>query len=127
HVQQMLGGGQVQFRVPQVLSLPAAGNAQTQRYTAEAQRAHAEAQQAQAAAQRQMLREYRVKVQPQARDPMIVSPPIAFVPNSDQGVQAKLDAILKRLDQPQGDALQRLQVEVEKLRKEVEDLRQGKK
>ncbi len=121
HVQQMLGGGRVQFRMPQVLSLPAEANSEAQRAHAEAQRALADAQRA----QQRMLREYHLKVQPQHRNPAVQGP--IAPPQPDQGIGAKLDAILKKLDQNQGDALQKVQKQVEELRREVDALRQDKK
>jgi hypothetical protein len=123
HVQQMLGGqGEAAARVHLRLK------EQMARAQDQAAQAHAKAQEA----QQQMLREYRVKVQPQFRHPVpmppvAVSPPIGGAPHPDHGIQVKLDAILKKLDQPQGEALERLQKEVEGLRKELDELRQDKK
>ena len=129
HVQQMLGGQPPMVR--QALSLrldPNVLDAQRQ-----AARAQDEAKRAQERAEH-TLKEYRLKVQPLPGTvrsvpvaPPVPTPPITVVPRGDQSIQAKLDAILKKLDQPQSDALQRLQAEVERLRKEVEELRQDKK
>ena len=125
HVQHMLGGQTP--TVPRALSLKLDSSvveAQKQAVRARA----AEAKQAQDHAAR-TLKEYRVRVHPPTtRDPnptqqMLLPRTIQSAP----GIEAKLDAILKKLDQPQGEALQRLQSEVAKLRQEVEELRQGKK
>jgi len=136
HVQHMLGG-QI-FAAPQQLQL---------RIEEARKRARDQGAQAQAKvreAQQQLdrtLREYRVRVQPmvpgtgagQVLAPTPVPPvalrlpQVASPPGAGDSIQAKLDEILKRLEQPQSDAVQRLQHEVERLRQDLEKLRQEKK
>jgi hypothetical protein len=145
HVQQMLGGQAL--APPQQLGL---------RIVEAQARARDQATQAQAQveAQKRQLkelfdrtqREYRVRVRPQppgvgafpqppgaapgaAVAPPTPAPPFAVSRAAAAGdaVQAKLDEILRRLDSPQGDAMKRLEEEVRRLRKDLEELRQEKK
>jgi hypothetical protein len=141
HVQQMLGGQAL--APPQQLGL---------RIVEAQARARDQAAQAQAKvreAQDQLdrtLKEYRVRVRPQppgvgafpqppgaapgaAVAPPTPAPPIAVYRAAAGGdaVQTKLDEILRRLDSPQGDAMKRLEEEVRRLRKDLEELRQEKK
>jgi hypothetical protein len=128
HVQSMLGahppaaGGQLRLKLE-----AAQGHARNQ-----AARAVARATEA----QQQTLREYRVRVQPmtpgaapgaQPPVPMTVKLPHAVGADPNANIQAKLDAILRKLDHNQGGAIERLDKEVQKLRKELNDLRQEKK
>ena len=120
HVQQMLHGPQ-----PRRLAarLPEAQGQQAQ--------AHARMQEAQNQLSRR-LGEYRVQVKPRMALPAGVAPhavrmPQALPPQADSGIQAKLDAILRKLDENEDSAIQRLDNEIKALRKEVEELRQEKK
>lgn len=137
HVQQLLGGQPPAGRQVLGLRLEAA----RREAGAQMEKAQAQARDAQKRSE-ETLREYRLRVQPVPPVPAGVvphpQPPVAppvsaratrvlVGPGGEAGIQAKLDAILKKLDQPQNDALQRLQADVEKLRKQVEDLRQDKK
>lgn len=130
HVLQVLGGHA--HGVRQTLQLKMAeAQAAAQDQTAKAQEKVREAQQH----LDRTLREYRIQVQPPSagiRMPVPVAPPaparhVVVAPHADGNIQAKLDAILKKLDHQQSDVLDRLQKEVERLRRDLEELRQEKK
>lgn len=123
HVESMLGGhGQPQHAIRMRLE-----EAQTQQA-----KAHAHLRET----QKRMVRplgEYRLHIQPPA-NPALPAPPLAGAPAAvrlphaaaaDAAIQAKLDAILKKLGED--SAIQRLDNEIRALRKEVEELRQEKK
>ena len=119
HVQQMLSGDQQQ-------AMPQALRVRIEEAHQQADRARANMHKAE-----ETLKEYRVRVQPPTGaaqpQPMLQPRSIGAYPPGDSSVQAKLDAILKKLDQTQSEALQELRNEVKQLRRELEELRQGKK
>ena len=135
HVQQLLGG--------QALASPKHLQLRIEEARVRAvDQARAQAQMRQAHEQLdRTLKEYRVRVQPAApgavpgADSPVPAPPIAVQPITsarvtgagDGRIMSKLDEILRRLDKPQSDALQRLEKEVQRLRKDLDDLRQEKK
>jgi hypothetical protein len=130
HVQQMLGG--------QVLAAPQHLQLRIEEARARAQDQAAQANAKMREAQQHLdrtLREYKVRVRPMAPGAAPgpappVAPPLRItrLPGAgDSSIQAKLDEILRKLDQPQSDSLQRLQREVERLRRDLEELRQEKK
>lgn len=81
----------------------------------------------------QSLGEYRLRLEAVPAGPRAAPPPVApAMPQvrglpAGGGIEAKLDAILRKLDGDQAKGIQRLEEELEKLRKEVEALRQEKK
>jgi membrane-associated protease RseP (regulator of RpoE activity) len=136
HVQQLLGGQalasprHLQLRIEEARA----------RAVDQANKAQAQMRQAHEQLDR-TLKEYRVRVQPAAPGAVpgaafpVPAPPTAFQPLSsarvtvagDARIMSKLDEILRRLDKPQSDALQRLEKEVQRLRKDLDNLRQEKK
>lgn len=80
----------------------------------------------------QSLGEYRLRLEAVPAGPRAAHPVAPAMPQvrglpAGGGIEAKLDAILRKLDGDQAKGVQRLEEELEKLRKEVEALRQEKK